>query len=208
MRNEFAGTGLRRSMLPDEPMALFGQWFEDARQSEPWDGQSVVLATVDAKGVPSARVVLARGVDVNGFRFYTNYGSRKGLELAGNARCALVFWWPSRVRQVRVEGAAFKLDPAESDAYFSSRPRESRIGAWASAQSAVISGRQVLDNEVARVKADFEGREVSRPPTWGGYRVVPLRIEFWQGGQARLHDRFVYERDDVEKPWRVSRLAP
>ena len=208
MTNEFAQEGLRREMLPDDPMSLFLAWFEIARSREPWEGRAVVLSTVAADGTPSSRVVLMRGSDADGFRVYTNYESRKGRQLASNPECALVFWWPSVVRQVRVEGTAQQMAPAESDAYFASRPRESRISAWASAQSSEIGSRQELDANAARIAASFEGRDVPRPPNWGGYLIRPRRMEFWQGGKSRLHDRFCYLPRTDGPGWTITRLAP
>ncbi len=208
MTNEFAQEGLRRETLPDDPMSLFREWFEVAREREPWDGRAVVLSTVAADHTPSSRVVLMRGADADGFRVYTNYESRKGQQLARNPECALVFWWPSVVRQVRVEGTAQQMAPAESDAYFASRPRESRISAWASAQSSEIGSRQELDANAARIAASFEGRDVPRPPNWGGYLIRPRRMEFWQGGKSRLHDRFCYLPRPDGPGWTIARLAP
>jgi len=195
-------------MLPEQPMDLFLSWFEEARKQEPWDGRAMVLSTVGTDGFPSARVVLMRGADAAGFRFFTNYESRKGRELRQNPKCALVFWWPTQVRQVRVEGIVEQLDAAESDAYFAARPRESRIGAWASAQSSVIESRRALEEQAIRLASSFEGREVPRPRNWGGYLIVPLQFEFWQGGEARLHDRFRYSRDRHDDCWTIARLAP
>ncbi len=209
MSGEFSGERLRRAVLPSDPMELFDTWFAAAALREPWGGQAVVLATAGSDGMPSARVVLMRGADALGFRFYTRYTSRKGMELAGSPKAALVFWWPSQVRQVRVEGTVRRLDAAASDAYFAARPRESRIGAWGSPQSKPIESRRELEQRVKAVADGFEGRDVPRPPEWGGYIVRPQQIEFWQGGEARLHDRFLYTRTGVAgSGWTISRLAP
>ncbi len=209
MTSEFSRERLHRHTLPPDPLVLFADWLEAAGGTEPWGGGTMVLSTVNAAGCPSSRVVLLRGVDAGGFRFFTNYKSRKGCELDGHPACSLVFWWPTQVRQVRIEGEAQRLPASVSDAYYASRPRASRLGAWASPQSAVIDSRRELEVRVSQAEADFAGREVPRPPHWGGYVVVPQRIEFWQGGEARLHDRFCYSRTDGgAAAWVVTRLAP
>lgn len=209
MQREFTGERLRRDALPADPFALFADWRELAATTEPWRGSAMVLSTVAADGCPSSRVVLLRGVADGAFQFFTHYDSRKGGELAGNPACSVVFWWPSLVRQVRIEGRAVCLPEAVSDAYFASRSRASQIGAWASPQSAEIDSRAVLAAHVGEMEARFADRDVPRPPTWGGYGVIPQNIEFWQGGEARLHDRFRYTRRDEDKPtWRLTRLAP
>lgn len=209
MTSEFSQERLRRVALPPDPLALFADWLEAAGQTEPWGGVAMVLSTVGREGCPSSRVVLLRGVDDGCFRFFTNHESRKGIELDANPACSLVFWWPAQVRQVRVEGAAARLPSAVSDAYFASRSRASRIGAWASPQSAVIGSRAALEVLVSEADVRFAGGEVPRPPSWGGYGVVPRRIEFWQGGEARLHDRFCYARTvEGGNAWGIARLAP
>lgn len=209
MTSEFSHDRLRRDSLPPDPFALFALWREAAGQTEPWGGASMVLSTVGREGCPSSRVVLLRGVEAGAFQFFTNYESRKGCELDANPACSLVFWWPSQVRQVRVEGTASRLPAAVSDAYFVSRSRASRIGAWASPQSAVIGSRAALGSLVSEAEVRFGDGDVPRPPYWGGYGVVPQRIEFWQGGEARLHDRFCYARaEDGANAWIISRLAP
>ncbi len=209
MTSEFSRERLRRDTLPPDPFDLFAVWREAAGQAEPWGGAAMVLSTVSREGRPSSRVVLLRGVDGGGFQFFTNYESRKGGELDFNPACSLVFWWPSQVRQVRVEGMAARLTDAVSDAYYASRSRASRIGAWASPQSSVIDSRAALESLVSEAAVRFADGDVARPPHWGGYGVVPRRIEFWQGGEARLHDRFCYAKtDDGGDAWVITRLAP
>lgn len=166
----------------------------------------MTVATATSDGAPSARMMLLKGVDPGGFVFFTNYESRKGGELRANPRAALVFHWPILQRQVRVEGTVTRLSPAESEAYFRTRPRGSRIGAWASTQSAELPSRAELDRKVGEQERRFAGQEVPLPPFWGGYRLVPMTIEFWQGRLDRLHDRIRYTRSDAG--WSVSRLYP
>ncbi len=209
MTSEYSQQRLRRDALPLDPLDLFAAWRTAAGETEPWGGAAMVLSTVSREGLPSSRVVLLRSADGGGFQFFTNYESRKGGELDVNPACSLVFWWPSQVRQVRVEGMASRLPAAVSDAYFSSRSRASRIGAWASPQSTAIDSRDALVSLVLEAEARFADGDVPRPPHWGGYGVVPRRIEFWQGGEARLHDRFCYARDDDGgNAWVITRLAP
>jgi pyridoxamine 5'-phosphate oxidase len=170
------------------------------------DTAPVALATADASGRPSVRMVLLRGVDGRGFVFHTNYQSRKALELAENPRAALCVHWPSLEEQIRIEGRVQKLDFAESDAYFASRPRGSQLGAWASNQSAVLASRERLEEEYRETERRFEGQPVPRPPFWGGFRLIPERIEFWFGRPDRLHDRLLYVLDG--EAWRIERLYP
>ncbi|WP_207478284.1 pyridoxamine 5'-phosphate oxidase [Arenibaculum pallidiluteum] len=192
----------------EDPFELFGRWFEEAGRSEPADPNAMALATVDAAGRPSVRMVLLKGYDAGGFVFYTNLESRKGRQIAENPQVALCLHWKSLRRQVRVEGEAVPVDAAEADAYFASRPRASRIGAWASEQSRPLEGRWALEKRVAEFTARFGLGEVPRPPHWSGFRVVPRRIEFWQDQAFRLHDRLVYSRDDPAAAWRTEKLYP
>jgi pyridoxamine 5'-phosphate oxidase len=166
----------------------------------------MILATATADGKPSARTVLLKGYDERGFVFYTNYEGRKAVELESNPRAALVFYWGELERQVRVEGTVSRVSVEESDEYFASRPRGSRLGAWASEQSRFVDGRRTLEQKLHSLQAEYENREVPRPPFWGGYRVEPEAIEFWQGREDRLHDRLVYRREDGA--WRIERLQP
>ena len=205
LRKEYESRGLRRAELDDDPMTQFRNWFEEWTACEPIEPSAVVLATVGLDGAPAARYVLLRGLD-DGFCFFTNYRSRKGLELAAERRTALCFGWLELARQVRVEGVVEQVSAAESDAYFANRPRPSQIGAWASEQSEVLADRSVLEERTAEVAARFEGADVERPPHWGGYRLLPDRYEFWQGRENRQHDRFRYRRSDGG--WVIERLAP
>jgi len=192
-----------------DPIALFSAWLEEAGRSEPNDANAMTLATADATGAPSARMVLLKGVDSQGFVFYTNTESRKGGELAANPRAALMFHWKSLRRAVRIEGPVERVSDAEADAYFQSRPRDSRIGAWASIQSRPMESGFALEKRVALFAAKFAIGEVPRPPHWSGFRVLPKRIEFWRDRPFRLHERIVYHRHgDDRSGWRTERLYP
>ena len=170
------------------------------------DTTPVALATTDTDGRPSVRVVLLRGVDARGFVFYTNYDSRKARELAANPNAALCFYWPTLDEQIRIEGAVERVSSEESDAYFAGRPRGSQIGAWASSQSEVLDARETFERRIAETEARFDGQPVTRPPFWGGFRIVPRQIEFWYGRESRLHDRTLYTR--AGNDWTISKLYP
>lgn len=188
-----------------DPIALFVAEFEKAKAKEPFDATAVTLATADARGRPSARMVLLKGADARGFTFFTNWTSRKARELSENPFAAICVHWPASQVQARVEGGVGRVDDAESDAYFATRPRESQLGAWASRQSTPLGSREELEARVREIAERFPGA-VPRPPFWGGYRLVPARIELWYAGAGRLHDRFAYTRDGGV--WSVARLNP
>jgi pyridoxamine 5'-phosphate oxidase len=195
---------LDREQLKDDPLEQFAEWFEEARGAVPL-AEAMTLATVDAEGAPNARMVLLKGFGSDGFRFFTNYESAKGSELAANSRAALVIYWRELDRQVRIRGSVDRLSPEESDAYFASRPGDSQIAAAVSPQSRPIE-RDELDRQYRELTGELGEREVPRPPHWGGYLLRPDVIEFWQGRESRMHDRFVYSRQP--SGWEIQRLAP
>ena len=230
LRREYALGELRRKDLEADPIVQFKKWFDQARGArrsgrvrqflirlykslllisgvEPMDVNSMILATADAQGRPSARVVLLKGVDERGFIFYTNYESRKGEELARNASASLVFYWAGQERQVTIAGEVRKLPQAESEAYFRSRPRGAQLAAWASRQGTVLPARAVLEARWNEYAARYPAREVPMPAYWGGYVLAPTRLEFWQGRPNRLHDRFRYTRQP-DQAWLIERLSP
>ena len=198
---------LRRSELDPDPFRQFQQWYEQALRAGLHEPQAMTLATASAGGRPSARMVILRQFDANGFVFYTNYHSRKGTELAENPWAALVFYWGPLGRQVRVEGRVEKTAPETSDAYFAQRSRGRLIGAWASPQSQVIESRDWLETQIEALENTYAQQAVPRPPHWGGYRVIPDAFEFWQSGDERLHDRFRYQQQP-DGNWAIARLAP
>ena len=200
-------TPLLESDLDPNPFQQFARWFEEAAKQQPLHPEAMTVSTCGADGVVSSRVSLMKEFGEHGFVFYTNYNSRKGMQISENPRVSLCFHWPALERQVRVEGVAVKVTAEESDAYFASRPRGSQIGAWASNQSQVIPGRGDLDQRFAELEACYKERQIPRPPHWGGYRVIPVAIEFWQGRADRLHDRFVYHLREP-KDWTIERLSP
>ncbi len=205
-RRDYEGLHLDASELAPDPIEQFRAWFAAAREAGIFEPDAMALSTVGADGRPSSRLVLLRGLDARGFSFYTNYESAKARALAANPYAALTFGWLALHRQVRIEGDVERLPEAESDAYFASRPRAARLGAWASPQSAVIASRAELERALADVEARFADGEVPRPAHWGGFLVRPERVEFWQGRAGRLHDRLRYEREG--DGWRLERLAP
>lgn len=195
------------SLQVDDPFALFGQWLAEAERSEPNDPNAMALATVGADGMPSCRMVLLKDFDTHGFVFYTNLGSQKGHELAAHGKAALLFHWKSLRRQVRVQGAVSPVSDAEADAYFASRARDSRIGAWASKQSQAMAGRFELEKRVAEFAIKFGVGDIPRPPFWSGFRVAPEIMEFWMNGAFRLHDRVRLERQP-DGGWQRQTLFP
>ena len=194
---------------PEDPFGLFDSWMADAARSEVNDPNAMALATADDDALPNVRMVLLKGVDARGFVFYTNLESEKGNELQSHPQAALCFHWKSLQRQVRVRGPVSAVDDEEADAYYASRSRESRLGAWASQQSRALEDRAELDVAYADMQARFAGRDdIARPPHWSGRRITPLSIEFWQDGNHRLHDRLVYARPAPDAAWRTQRLYP
>lgn len=210
LRQDYRQASLRRGEVAADPFAQFHRWFGEARQAGIVEPNAMTLATVDqATGQPSSRVVLLKGLDDRGFLFFTNYQSRKGHELAAQPRAALGFFWKELERQVNIRGAVELVTPEESEAYFHSRPRNSQLGAHASAQSSVIPGREWLEERFEILNRKYpEGTEIPLPCTWGGYRLIPEAVEFWQGRPSRLHDRLCYERGQENGGWRLDRLSP
>ncbi len=206
IRTDYKLRSLDEADVTTEPIEQFTRWWDEAVNSHIDEVNAMVLATANSAGIPSARVVLLKGYSEQGFVFFTNYDSQKGKELADNPHAALVFFWKELERQVRIEGIIEKTGAAESDTYFLSRPEGSRIGAWASPQSAVIANRQVIENKFLLYEEKFSKEPVSRPPYWGGYILKPSLIEFWQGRTSRLHDRIQYSL--VDNHWKIVRLAP
>jgi len=207
LRTEYHRSELLEPEAGADPVALFSRWFDDAVASGMRDPNAMTLATADAAGRPDARIVLCKEFDHSGFVFFTNYESQKGRELGANPHACLLFYWPGLERQVRIAGRVERVAAVESDAYFAQRPRDARVGAWASPQSTVIDGRATLEARVAQAEQRFAGQQnPPRPDHWGGYRLVPDQLEFWQGRASRLHDRLRFLRQGPA--WRRERLAP
>jgi pyridoxamine 5'-phosphate oxidase len=207
LRKEYTRAGLDESDAAPNPIEQFRGWFDDALAADLHEPNAMTLATATPGGRPSARIVLIKGFDERGFIFYTNYEGRKAREIEANPHCALLFYWGELERQVRIEGRVSRISERESDAYFASRPRGSQLGAWASEQSRSIENRNALEPRLRELEREYEGREIPRPPFWGGYRVEPEVIEFWQGRENRLHDRLQYRRSE-DGGWRRERLQP
>jgi len=206
LRREYMYAGLSRDELDEDPVVQFENWFLDAQTNGLENANAMSLATADANGMPSLRTVLLKAFDQKGFVFYTNYGSRKAREIALNPQAALLFHWLEFDRQVKIQGPVSKISTAESIRYFASRPRGSQIGAWCSEQSSPVGSRTLLMQAYESMKHKFADGEIPLPDFWGGYRVEPVSIEFWQGRENRLHDRFEYRRDG--NSWKIQRLAP
>lgn len=207
IRRDYKLQSLQEKDVADQPIAQFDRWWKDAMESELDEVNAMTLATADATGAPSARIVLLKGYDERGFVFFTNYNSKKGQDIAANPRVSLVFFWKELERQVNISGSIEKVSVAESDAYFQSRPVGSRIGAWCSPQSTVIADRQILEDNIAKYQAQFGDGPIPKPDHWGGYLVQPQSVEFWQGRSSRLHDRIKYRKNE-QGLWIIERLAP
>jgi pyridoxamine 5'-phosphate oxidase len=208
LRKDYMQRGLDEAQMDADPIRQFQAWFDAAVAAAHPEPNAMAVASATPDGVPSARMTLLKGLDARGFVFYTNYESRKGAELAANPRAALIFFWVLLERQVRVEGSVERVSAAESDAYFHSRPTGSQLGAWASPQSQVIGSRADLEQAYRSLEQTYADHEIPRPPYWGGFRVVPQVIEFWQGRPSRLHDRLRYTRASAVDAWHIERLAP
>ena len=207
LRIEYDQPPLRRNALNEDAVEQFRQWLNEAIATDIIEPPAMTLATATADGIPSARIVLLRGYDERGFVFYTNYNSQKGQELAENPQAALTFYWAQLHRQVRIFGSVSRVSAEESDKYFQSRPEGSKIGAWASAQSQILSNRAELESKIKEFEIKFQGEEIPRPSHWGGFRLSPTAVEFWQGRPSRLHDRWRYIRQD-NNSWLIERLSP
>lgn len=206
LRREYSTRGLIEKNAPRDPLSLFQRWFKEALKAKVLDANALAVTTVSSAGRPSSRMVLLKDFSAKGFVFFTNYQSRKGLELKRRPVASLLFFWPQLGRQVRIDGRVQKVTPQESDAYFKTRPRGSQLGAWASEQSRVVENREALEKRMEELKMRYRGRNVPRPAHWGGYRVIPGSIEFWKGRPNRLHDRLLYRK--AGSRWVRTRLAP
>ena len=206
MRRNYSLQELSESSIDRDPFAQFSAWFEEYLNSKPTEPNAMIVSTVGPDTRPSSRVVLLKGIDADGFVFFTNYESKKASDLDSNPAISLHFYWPELERQVNIRGSVTKTSRKDSEAYFALRPIKSRIGAWASKQSSVLANREVLEKSVDDIRERFEGKEIPCPPFWGGFRVKPDRFEFWQGRQSRLHDRICYELEDGG--WKIFRLSP
>jgi len=206
IRTDYKLRSLDESDVANEPFGQFSRWWGEATASDIYEVNAMTLATVSPDGTPSARIVLLKGYDESGFVFYTNYRSHKAADMEANNKVALLFFWKELERQVRIEGIIEKVEAAQSDEYFNSRPEGSKIGAWASPQSTVIASREVIEENVTELEKSFAGKQIDRPPHWGGYVVKPTLVEFWQGRPSRLHDRIQYVLRNNE--WLIERLAP
>jgi len=207
LRKDYTLQGLSKTEIDSNPFIQFKKWFDQALAAQLPEPNAMSIATATPDGTPSARMVLLKDFDERGFVFFTNYNSRKGQELAENPQAALVFWWAELERQVRISGYVEKVSEKESDQYFNSRPANSRLGAWVSNQSEVIENREVLEQRLQEFQSKYENQEISRPSHWGGLRVIPSEIEFWQGRSSRLHDRLLYNRLN-DGSWKIERLSP
>ena len=206
MSSTNANNELNKTSVDKNPFIQFTKWYESILDSDLNEPTAMMLSTADANGNPSARIVLLKEIDDSGFVFYTNYRSRKGKDLKGNPKAALTFFWDELRRQIRIEGSIKKISRETSKEYFSSRPRESQIGAWVSAQSSVIPNREILENKFDELDEKFGNEEIPLPDFWGGYRLIPSYFEFWQGRENRLHDRICYKKENDE--WKIFRIAP
>jgi len=206
LRKDYTLNGLDQQDILNNPIDQFRKWFDESLSAEVIEPNGMFLSTISPEGYPQGRIVLLKEVDDNGFTFYTNYNSQKGNDLAVCPFASLTFWWAELERQVRIVGRVEKVSEQESDAYFSIRPRGSQLGAWVSTQSKVIENREVLTDKLAKFEGQFANQPIPRPPHWGGYRVIPREIEFWQGRPSRLHDRIRYQNQNNE--WKIERLSP
>ncbi|MER3493068.1 MAG: pyridoxamine 5'-phosphate oxidase [Mastigocladus sp. ERB_26_2] len=207
LRKDYTLQDLNETDVAPNPFIQFQKWFDEALTAQLLEPNAMTVATATTDGKPSARMVLLKDFDERGFVFFTNYNSHKGQELAENPQAALVFWWAELERQVRICGRVEKVSENDSDRYFQSRPFNSRLGAWASNQSEVIESRIILEQRLQELKAKYKNQDIPRPPHWGGLRVIPIEIEFWQGRSSRLHDRILYSRLD-DGDWKIQRLSP